>query len=190
MSAPPDPPDPGRRATVRWLWRLPVLLAAAGGSWGAYQAIRVHFFKRRPSSDPDFRDGPRVPVAPVESFDAEWREAAFRYEDTPALAVRLPGPIPGGLSTANDLHLAAFSRMCTHQRCLVSLNRDVEAIAFAFNHRADGPSLVCPCHLSVFDPSRAGRAVAGPAVAPLPRVRLSLEDGMVVATGREPVPLG
>ena len=70
--------------------------------------------------------------------------------------------------------LAAFSRICTHQGCLVDLNLDTEAIAFAFNHRADRPQLTCACHYSVFDPSRAGLVVSGPAVQPLPRVRLRL----------------
>ena len=88
--------------------------------------------------------------------------------------MRLPGAIPGGLEV-DGLHLAAFSRICTHMGCVVSLNRDAEAIAFAFNYRAPGPQLVCRCHLSVFDPDRAGRAVAGPAIEPLPRVRLELD---------------
>lgn len=184
------PPDPGRRRLTAWLWRLPVLLVVAGGAIGGYLGVRTHFFKRRPPDEPRFRDGPRVHVAPLSSFGGPWAATPFRYEDTPALAVRLPSPIPGGVSLDNGVHLAGFSRMCTHQRCVLSLNRDVEAIAFAFNHRADGPSLVCPCHLSVFDPARAGRAVAGPATAPLPRVRLAVDEGTVVATGMEPEPVG
>ena len=66
-----------------------------------------------------------------------------------------------------------------------------EAIAFAFNHRTDRPQLTCGCHYSVFDPLRAGRAVSGPAVRPLPRVRLRIvPDGVgssVVADGLEAV---
>ncbi|MDZ7799373.1 MAG: Rieske 2Fe-2S domain-containing protein [Trueperaceae bacterium] len=184
------PPDPQRRRATAWLWRLPVLLALGGGAWGAYEAIRTHFFKRPPRAEPRFRDGPPVRVGPLASFGAAWAATPFRYEGTPALAVRLPAPISGGITPRDDVHLAAFSRVCTHQQCTVSLNRDLEAIAFAFNYRADGPSLVCPCHLSVFDPERAGRAVAGPAVFPLPRVRLAVDQGTVVATGMEPEPVG
>lgn len=176
--------DEGRRRVTSWLWRVPVLLAAGAGAVGVYEALRVHFFKDRPDPTPTFVDGPAVPVAPVSAFDAEWVEREFVYQSTPALAVRLPGPIPGGLEL-DGVHLAAFSRICTHQHCLVTLNRDAEAIAFAFNYRADGPQLVCPCHLSVFDPARAGRAVAGPAVHPLPRLRLRALDGQLVATGVE-----
>lgn len=185
----PSPPgrgdvDEGRRRVSSWLWRVPVLLAAGAGSIGAYEALRVHFFKGRPDPTPTFLDGPVVPVAPLSAFDADWVERDFVYESIPALAVRLPGPIPGGLAVGG-MHLAAFSRVCTHLGCVVSLNRDADAIAFAFNYRADGPQLVCRCHLSVFDPERAGRAVAGPAVDPLPRLRLRVDDGRLLATGVE-----
>ena len=47
------------------------------------------------------------------------------------------------------------------------------------------PSLVCHCHLGVFAPDRQGVAVSGPAMRPLPRIRLELRDGQVLATGVE-----
>lgn len=179
-----DAPDPERRRFVAWAWRLPVLLALGGGGWGLYEGIRTHFLKGAPDPDPRFRGGPRVPVAPLSAFAADWDHQEFSYQGTPALALRLPGPIPGSLSV-EEAHLAAFSRICTHERCVVSLNRDEEAIAFAFNYRADGPRLVCPCHLSVFDATDAGRAVSGPAVEPLPRLRLEADGDQLVATGIE-----
>ncbi len=183
------PPDPSRRELTAWAWRIPVLAALGFGSWGLYEGIRTHFFKEDPDPDPTFEPGPTVPVAPLASFDRDWAEAEFAYRYAPAIALRLPGPVPGGLTVAGadgeELHLAAFSRVCTHQGCLVTLNRDVEAVAFAFNHRADGPSLTCGCHLSVFSPDRAGRAVAGPAVRPLPRVRLERDGDALIATGIE-----
>ena len=220
MSVPPEPPaepesteiesteiDETRRRLSTWLWRLPVMLAAGAGSWAAYEALRVHFFKRRPDPTPTFVPGPTVAVAPVSRFDRDWTSVEFLYDSTPAVATRLPGPIPGGLDVGREhadaagsdaagsdaagsdtVHLAAFSRICTHLGCIVALNRDAAAIAFAFNYRADGPQLVCPCHLSVFDPARSGRAVSGPAIEPLPRVRLELRGSEVVATGIEPAP--
>lgn len=181
--------DPGRREAIGWLWRLPVLLAAGAGSWGLYEGIRTHFFKRAPDPTPTFEDGPTVTVGPLAAFAEDWDAKEFRYDGEPAIAVRLPGPIPGGLDVER-IHLAAFSRVCTHEACEVSLNRDTETIAFAFNYRAEGPQFVCPCHLSVFDPERAGRAVAGPAVLPLPRLRLVRDGGALLATGREDVAAG
>lgn len=181
---PSEVPDPSRREVIAWLWRIPVLVAAGAGSWGLYEAIDTHFFKRRPDPTPTFADGPKVAVGTLGTFAEAWDAIEFAYEGEPAVALRLPGPIPGGIEAAGA-HLAAFSRVCTHQGCLVTLNEDTEAIAFAFNYRADGPQFACPCHLSVFDPERAGRAVAGPAVLPLPRLRLAIDGDAVVATGRE-----
>jgi Rieske Fe-S protein len=190
---PDAPPDPERRAVVTWLWRLPVLLAAAAGGFGLYEAIRVHFEKDVPAARPAFEPRPQTPVAPLAQFAAPWDTALFVLPGAPAvpaLVVRLPGPIPGGLEVPSGLgpgtaHLAGFSRVCTHLGCILDFNRDLDAIDFGFNFTTDHPALTCACHLSVFDPEQAGRAVSGPAVAPLPRVDLRIEQGTVVAVGIE-----
>jgi len=185
--------DESRRKFVAWAWRLPVILAAGGAAFGGYEAIRVHFLKRNAAAEPTFDDRPETPVAPLTAFAADWDSAAFELPGeppVPALAVRLPGPVAGALEVDSGVgpaaaHLLAFSRICTHQHCIVSLNTDVTAINFGFNYSAANPSLTCPCHLSVFDPLRGGAAVSGPAVDPLPRIRLELRPGRVVATGLE-----
>lgn len=177
-------PDQGRRQLVRWLWRLPVLAAVGGGGYGLYRAVDVHFFKRRPDPTPEFEDAPAVTVAPLAAFASDWDSVDFLLASTPAVAVRVPRPVPGGVS-AEGVHLVAFSRVCTHQMCIATLNREVNAISFGFNYDTRTPAITCPCHLSVFDPLRAGQAVSGPAVLPLPRARLELRGGEVVATGWE-----
>ena len=186
QDAPVEPPfDPVRRTLGAWAWRIPVLLAAGGAIAGVVQAYRVHFAKVEPSSQPAFTDHARVAIAPLSEFAEDYATAEFFMSGIPCLAVRVPAPVPGSIPGA-DGHLIGFSRMCTHRACLVDLNRDLEAVAFAFNHRSDRPSLTCACHFSVFDPLRAGKAVSGPAVKPLPRVRLGVEDGWLIATGMEP----
>lgn len=182
------PSDPDRRAVVGWLWRLPVLAVLGGAGYGLYEAINVHFLKRNPARDPVYEDVPAVAVAPVNAFADQWHAVEFTLTTAtaavPAVALRVPGPVPGGLDVA-DLNLVAFSRICTHQHCIVSLNTDINAINFGFNYATTSPALTCPCHLSVFDPRRAGRAVSGPANLPLPRVRLALRGDQLVATGLE-----
>ncbi len=178
------PEDAGRRELVKWLWRAPVLAALGGGAYGLYRAVDVHFLKRRPDPTPEFDDAPPTTVAPLDAFAAPWDAVDFMLAATPAVAMRVPAPVPGGL-TAGEAHLVAFSRVCTHQMCLATLNTDVNAINFGFNYDTRTPAITCPCHLSVFDPLRAGQAVSGPAVLPLPRARLELRDGEVVATGWE-----
>lgn len=174
-----------RREVVKWLWRLPVIAVLGGAGYGLYEAINVHFLKRRPAAQPAFVAATPTAVSPLATFAADWDAVEFVLAGTlPALALRLPGPIPGGLQ-AGGFNLAAFSRVCTHQHCLTNLNTDVAAINFGFNYGTQTPAITCPCHLSVFDPLRAGRAVSGPAVQPLPRVRLELDGDLVLATGFE-----
>lgn len=176
--------DPGRRRLLVWLWRIPVLAAVAGVGYGLYEGARVIFGKEGAPQDPEFESVEPVAVAALASFDEVWASVPFSLGALPAVAVRLPDPVSGSVSRG-EVHVAAFSRICTHQECVVSLNRDLEAIAFAFNYRAEAPALTCPCHLSVFLPSRGGTAVSGPATEPLPRVRLRIEGEQLVAVGVE-----
>lgn len=180
---PPAEPDHGRRRILSWLWRLPVVAALAGAGYALYEGSRVILGKQA-AGEPSFEPRPPVEVAPLAAFAKHWSSVRFELQGEPCVALRLPEPVAGGLSS-DGAHLAGFSRICTHQGCTISLNRDLEAIAFAFNYRTETPELVCPCHLSVFSPTRGGQAVSGPAVKPLPRVQLRLEEGRVKATGIE-----
>ena len=174
----------GRRRLVTWLWRLPVVAVLGGLAFGLREAYRIQFGRARPNPNQSFASHPAQEVAPLSTFTEPWSAVEFTYADQPAIALHLPAAISGGLS-AEGIHLAAFSRICTHLGCPISLKRDVEAIAFAFNFRGRHPALVCPCHLSVFAPLEAGRVVSGPAIEPLPRIKLTLQDGIVYASGLE-----
>ncbi len=179
--------DEERRKVVSWLWRIPVLAALGAGGYAAYEGYQVLFGKGAATQEPEFEPVDPVVVAELEQFPQVWSEATFELPSrgVPAIAIRTPEPIGGGITVAPDFHLIAFSRICTHLGCLVSLNRDTEAVAFAFNYRSDSPSLTCPCHLSVFSPERRGQAVSGPAVDPLPRVQLRVEGTQLLAVGVE-----
>lgn len=192
-------PDPGRREVVKWLWRLPVLAVLGGAGYGLYEAINVHFLKRRAAGDPRFSATEPVVIGNLSRFASAWDAVEFTLlpgtanaivgsgaapAAVPAIAVRVPGPVPGGIDVG-AVNLVAFSRVCTHQHCVVNLNTDVNAIGLGFNYTTDSPALTCPCHLSVFDMRQAGRAVSGPANLPLPRVRLVLRGDELVATGLE-----
>lgn len=175
-----------RRTLITWFWRVPVVLALAGGAWGSWLAYRVHFSKVRPDA-PTFRPVPAQRIAALAELEAPWSSVAFEVANTPALLLRVPEAVPGGLSLTGT-HYLAFSRVCTHLGCLVSLNRDLEALALAFNYRTDQPALACACHLSAFSPLQAGLAVSGPARDPLPRVQLERRGDALFAVGLEPPP--
>lgn len=74
--------------------------------------------------------------------------------------------------------ILAFSKICTHAQCAVSLFRYP-----LFAERSPGPALVCPCHYSTFDVLRAGERIFGPAVRPLPQLPLRIEGDVLVAAG-------
>jgi arsenite oxidase small subunit len=178
------PVDTSRRQLLIWLWRLPVVAALAGVGYALYEGYQMIFARPRPDPNPSFTTVSPVEVGPLSRFDAVWDAQEVLVDATPAVIIRLPEPVPGGLS-ANGQHYAGFSRICTHQGCVVQLNSNLEAIAIAYNHRTDAPALVCNCHFSVFETRQAGRAVSGPALAPLPRVQLELRGEVLYAVGLE-----
>jgi arsenite oxidase small subunit len=174
--------DERRRKLVTWLWRLPVLAVIGGAGYAVYEAY-FHLNRLTPSATPTFTDGEVQKIADVTELPNVWDSLEFTY-GLPCILVRLPQAIPGGV-TVDDKHFAAFSRICTHQGCPVNLNKNLEAVAVAFNYRSEVPVLSCQCHFSVFDMALAGKAVSGPAVKPLPRVRLEPRSTALFATGTE-----
>jgi len=172
------------------VWIVP--LAATGGffTWFGLRAWRIQFGKTSPK-EPVWKDGPRVEVASLGDFPKVWSFRYFAYPlavgELKSILLRVPKPQPGGLSVG-EVHLVAYSRICTHQGCTVNFVPDPEAGAIAYNYRSDHPFLGCPCHFGAFDPLKAGAAVFGPPRDPLPRIRLELEGDVIYATGHE-VPL-
>ena len=77
-----------------------------------------------------------------------------------ALPIQLPSGQPALLLKAKDGQLTAMSALCTHSGCKV-------------NWQADEQKLLCPCHGSIFDTS--GKALSGPAKAPLPKIAVQIK---------------
>jgi ubiquinol-cytochrome c reductase iron-sulfur subunit len=76
--------------------------------------------------------------------------------------------------------LVAYSKVCTHAACAVSMFR--YPLSQGTTDRK--PALVCPCHYSTFDPARGAKVVFGPAGRPLPQLPLRLDaQGFLVAGG-------
>jgi ubiquinol-cytochrome c reductase iron-sulfur subunit len=64
----------------------------------------------------------------------------------------------------------AFSKICTHAGCPVSL------------YEQETSRILCPCHQSQFDVTKDGKPVFGPAVRPLPQLPIELDnEGYFVA---------
>jgi ubiquinol-cytochrome c reductase iron-sulfur subunit len=82
--------------------------------------------------------------------------------------------------------VVAYSKICTHAGCAVSLYR-----APLFEPTSPGPALVCPCHYSTFDPVTGGSVLFGPAGRPLPQLPLEVDpNGGLRARGGFSGPVG
>ena len=100
--------------------------------------------------------------------------------DTEALGaslvlMRLPKEqlkLPAGQAGFDADGVVAYSKICTHAGCAISLYR-----APLFQPDEPTPALVCPCHYSTFDPARAGKVTFGPAGRKLPMLPLIVGPG-------------
>jgi ubiquinol-cytochrome c reductase iron-sulfur subunit len=105
------------------------------------------------------------------SFTTAYPEGADReLVGAPIVVVRVP---PAELKTRHDWAphgIVAFSKICTHAGCAVSLYRKP-----TFAQVEPRPALVCPCHYSTFDPADGGKVVFGPAGRALPQLPLEVD---------------
>jgi ubiquinol-cytochrome c reductase iron-sulfur subunit len=96
--------------------------------------------------------------------------------------LRLPPHLKG-----YDAHgILAYSRICTHAGCAITLYR-----APLFQPDEPRPALVCPCHYSTFDPTTGGTVTFGPAGRDLPLLPLYVDSaGYLRAKGNFDGPVG
>jgi ubiquinol-cytochrome c reductase iron-sulfur subunit len=105
------------------------------------------------------------------------------------VVIRLP---PGQLRLPPHLKgydangILAYSRICTHAGCAITLYR-----APLFQPDEPRPALVCPCHYSTFDPASGGTVTFGPAGRDLPLLPLYVDSsGYLRAKGNFDGPVG
>jgi ubiquinol-cytochrome c reductase iron-sulfur subunit len=110
----------------------------------------------------------------VGSFVTAFPAGADRRElGSPVVVVRVDPRtlrLPAERRTWAPEGLLAYSKICTHAGCAVSLFRH------PLNEDTSGPpALVCPCHYSTFDVRRAAQVTLGPAGRPLPQLPLRID---------------
>ena len=75
--------------------------------------------------------------------------------------------------------IIAFSKICTHMGCAVAL------------YEQQTHHLLCPCHQSTFDVTRAAKVIFGPAARPLPQLAITVDaNGYLIAKQPFTVPVG
>ena len=117
-------------------------------------------------------------------------EGASKEElGSPIVLVRLPPEqlrLPQGQEHYAAEGIVAYSKICTHAGCAISLYR-----APLFQPTEPKPALVCPCHYSTFDPADGGTVTFGPAGRKLPMLPLTIDrDGNLRASGNFDSPVG
>ncbi|MGI8768521.1 MAG: cytochrome bc1 complex Rieske iron-sulfur subunit [Propionibacteriaceae bacterium] len=87
--------------------------------------------------------------------------------------------VPAARSGWNVGGILAYSKICTHVGCAISL------------WEQQTHHLLCPCHQSTFDLADAGKVVFGPAARSLPQLPIAVDnEGYLVATSDFPEPTG
>jgi quinol---cytochrome c reductase iron-sulfur subunit len=108
---------------------------------------------------------------------------------SPLVLVRLPPSelkLPAGRERWAPEGILAYSKICTHAGCAISLYRYP-----LYPPAEPRPALVCPCHYSTFDPATGGTVIFGPAGRPLPQLPLAVGSGGVLrAAGNLSAPPG
>jgi len=75
--------------------------------------------------------------------------------------------------------ILAFSKICSPMGCAVAL------------YEQTTKHLLCPCHQSTFDVTRAAKVIFGPAARPLPQLAISVDsEGYLVASAPFTEPVG
>jgi ubiquinol-cytochrome c reductase iron-sulfur subunit len=94
--------------------------------------------------------------------------------------------LPSHLQGYDANGILAYSRICTHAGCAITLYR-----APLFQPDEPRPALVCPCHYSTFDPATGGTVTFGPAGRDLPLLPVYVDSsGYLRAKGNFDGPVG
>jgi ubiquinol-cytochrome c reductase iron-sulfur subunit len=102
-----------------------------------------------------------VNVASFDDYAAKWKGTGYQGSDF-----------------VNAGHVA-YSKVCTHAGCPVSL------------YQQQLEQFLCPCHQSTFEAYRAGRVIFGPAARALPMLPFYVDsEGFFRAKGDFPEPVG
>ncbi|HET8751278.1 MAG TPA: Rieske (2Fe-2S) protein [Gaiellaceae bacterium] len=105
------------------------------------------------------------------------------------VVIRLPPDqidLPANLKGYDAHGVLAYSRICTHAGCAITLYR-----APLFQPDEPKPALVCPCHYSTFDPATGGTVTFGPAGRDLPLLPVYQDSsGYLRAKGNFDGPVG
>jgi ubiquinol-cytochrome c reductase iron-sulfur subunit len=191
--------ESGDRITRKRFFKLG--LGAAGGTLGLAALAPAlsfgPFFQTKYFRGTPWRKGLRLVdenARPYRASDIEEKDFYTAFPDglspqgreevgAPVVIVRLPVDqlhLPPELHGYDAAGIVAYSKICTHAGCAISLYR---APLFQPDEPSP-PALVCPCHYSTFDVTDGGTVLFGPAGRRLPMLPLTIDaKGFLRAAG-------
>ncbi len=178
-------PQPGRKpkAFGETSWRKTKPTTSISGK--SVQGIRMIDQTGRPIKLGDLAAGGLLTVFPAlnpaPGDPNRYEEPSLEVKgDSTVLLIRLrPGELKGRNANGTYFDHIAFSKICTHAGCPVSL------------YEQQTHHLLCPCHQSIFDVTDGGRPIFGPAARPLPQLAITVDDeGYFIAKGDFTEPVG
>ena len=203
-----------RRIFLRGLTSIPII----GGAILAMHTI-MRFFKPTMAggiesmmAPPDEAGSALQPVAELSELTKPWDAKEFIYVRTsveyssnktqgakiPGFVVRLPSDLPGVDPNDPKTWYLVVQRICPHLGCTFNFIPSATDLAGGYNYKPPEPVhpyFACPCHLSVYDPTRKqdngmgvslrGKVVSGPAPRPPRFMKFDIKDGQIVITETE-----
>jgi ubiquinol-cytochrome c reductase iron-sulfur subunit len=137
------------------------------------KGIRVVTIDGNPVNVDDLPVGSILTVFPADDIGSAISQTLLIRADSLPVVTR-----PGRETWSPDGYLA-YSKVCTHAGCPVSL------------YEQETQQLLCPCHQSLFDIENGAEPVFGPAPRPLPQLPLAVDDqGYLIAQDGYDEPIG
>lgn len=201
-----------RRTVLQALTALPI----AGGALLAVHALLRYFKPTMPGGveglvrPPDEAGSSVQAVARLDELQNPWDFKEFiyirksvEYSSRKVQGAKIPGfvvRLPDELANPADpkSRFVVVQRICPHLGCTFNFVKDPGELAGGYNYRPprpEHPYFACPCHLSVYDPTRRtevnlqgllpGKVVSGPAPRPPRTMSFDIKDGMILITGTE-----
>jgi ubiquinol-cytochrome c reductase iron-sulfur subunit len=194
--------ESGSRLTRKRLFTLS--LGAAGGAIGLAAFTPLASLGPVIDMDPNYETPWKRGIRLVDVDGRPWRASDIERNDfytafaegadkeqmgSSIVLVRLGADelrLPPALAHYPADGIVAYSKICTHAGCAISLYR-----APLFQPAEPTPALVCPCHYSTFNPADGGSVEFGPAGRKLPMLPLLIDArGELRAAGNFDGPVG
>jgi ubiquinol-cytochrome c reductase iron-sulfur subunit len=151
----------------------PTLVAIHRTQW--HRGVRMVDESGKLYAASDIQEGSFYTALP-EHGDPEEFDAGLLVVKLPQQFLHLP---PARRSWAPE-GIVAYSKICPHAGCAISLYR----YPLYASQADEAPAFTCPCHYSTFLPGEGGRLTFGPAGRALPQLPvMTTSDGYLAAAG-------